>query len=335
MVVMEGLIELGYTVFSNDFRRELIISPDISRESTIILHDNAITFSSKLTEGILIVDSSQGLGPYGDLLSKLGSSRPIAYVNMDDGVNLVDFPITTVAFCTHQNKNARRIGNIFPIPFGLSKSLIRFANESDLLHKGSRATVIDNFRSTFQQGVRNFCYLSLVPHLKRQLTVQSGILDSASYRSLLASSHAVLCYGGEIFRSFENNPGLPVPAIMRNFAHLSADPVILRWDSWRFWECCAFGCAPIMLDFDYYGLVLDQNPVPFLHYIPVRFGEEKFLAEEIGDRLNSDPNFLLNIGMNARNWAMRHYSPAAIASYVLRKIQDFYGITSFSLDTPS
>ena len=90
-----------------------------------------------------------------------------------------------------------------------------------------------------------------------------------------------------------------------------------------------------MLDFDHYGLVLDQNPVPFLHYIPVRFGEEKFLAEEIGDCLSSDPNFLLSIGNNARDWAMRHYSPAAIASYVLKKIQDFYNITSFSLDTPS
>jgi len=332
---MEGLIELGYTVFSNDFRRELIISPDISRESTIILHDNAITFSSKLTEGILIVDSSQGLGPYGDLLSKLGSSRPIAYVNMDDSVNFVDFSEISISFCTHQNKNARRNGNIFPIPFGLSKSLVRLANESVLLHKGLGPTVIDNFRSTFQQSVRNFCYLSLVPHLKRHLTVHSGILDTVRYRSLLASSHAVLCYGGEVFRSFENNPDLPVPSIMRNFAHLSADPVILRWDSWRFWECCAFGCAPIMLDFDHYGLVLDQNPVPFLHYIPVRFGEEKFLAEEIGDRLSSDPNFLLSIGNNARDWAMRHYSPAAIASYVLNKIQDFYNITSFSLDTTS
>lgn len=96
--------------------------------------------------------------------------------------------------------------------------------------------------------------------------------------------------------------------------------VVLRWDSWRFFEAAVMGCAPIHLDFEKYGMSLPVNPTPWEHYIPVDMANVSNLAGRLQSSLSVDPDFIKRIGMNARRWVIDNYSPKTQAQYVLNTV---------------
>lgn len=320
--LVEGLIDLGYTIYTNGFQLAGAITPNLSRPSDSSFLSSVIV-TSALTEGPLIIDHSRGLGPYTESVKSLLGKRRIVFLDMDDSVNFRDFPSDALAFCTHQINNATRYGNIRPMGFSLSRTLIERA-EHQAVSRTGKPSFIHNFRPTFQQGIRNHLELSLVPKLNSNFSIYSGLTSSDEYAARLSTAHAVLAYGGELFKSFKTNPGLPVPPQLQNFRFIVDYPVVTRWDSWRFWESCIFGCAPITLDFDHYGLVLPTPPTPYVHYVPVRFGDEQRLVDQLRDMLADDPSSLLTIGAKARAWALSHYAPRAVADYVMREVDSFF-----------
>ena len=86
-----------------------------------------------------------------------------------------------------------------------------------------------------------------------------------------------------------------------------------QWESWRWWECLAAGCVPIMLDFDYYGAKLPVQPVNWKHYIGLRTDS---LASDI-ERIINEPSLIAAISSSGRKWAREHYSPVATAKRFL------------------
>ena len=87
----------------------------------------------------------------------------------------------------------------------------------------------------------------------------------------------------------------------------------LQWDSFRFWESVAAGCAAFNIDLDYYGVSLPVMPTNGEHYIGVRFDA----IDETIDRLAADPGWLERVGAQGRQWALDHYSPRALATRLL------------------
>jgi hypothetical protein len=87
----------------------------------------------------------------------------------------------------------------------------------------------------------------------------------------------------------------------------------VQWDSFRFWEALAAGCAAINIDLDRYGVSLPVMPVNWTHYIGVNFDR----PAEAAERIAADPGLLERIAAAGRAWALEHYSPPAMAARML------------------
>jgi hypothetical protein len=101
------------------------------------------------------------------------------------------------------------------------------------------------------------------------------------------------------------------------FKELASEPVILRFDSWRYYESALFGACPISLDFERYGLDTSANPVPWKEYVPINFSQINETVSRILVSLNDDPMFFENIGSNARDWILKNHSPKSMAQRLL------------------
>ncbi len=154
---------------------------------------------------------------------------------------------------------------------------------------------------------------TLAKHFVIDRAVDEGGRFVASFYSRLATSLGCLAYGGNFLEDVSRNPilrerGDSVRWIMGD------DPVITRWDSWRFWESLASGCLTVALDFDEYGFQLPVSPVNNTHYLGLRFDR---LNDAI-DILTGDRDRLVEIAERGREWALTHYSPTAMALRFLR-----------------
>ncbi|MBY0431318.1 MAG: glycosyltransferase, partial [Rhodospirillales bacterium] len=95
--------------------------------------------------------------------------------------------------------------------------------------------------------------------------------------------------------------------------HITAGPVVDRWDSWRFWESLAAGCATVHLDFQKYGFLLPEMPRPFQHYLPIDLEN----PSEIVCFLRDQPEKLAEIASAGRDFALQYYSPDRVAARFL------------------
>jgi hypothetical protein len=87
----------------------------------------------------------------------------------------------------------------------------------------------------------------------------------------------------------------------------------IQWDSFRFWESLAAGCSAFNIDLAYYGVTLPVMPTNGEHYFGVRFDS----VDEMVERLHADPASLERVAAAGREWAIAHYSPAALAQRLL------------------
>jgi hypothetical protein len=153
---------------------------------------------------------------------------------------------------------------------------------------------------------------------------QTGHRFSRTYYERLKSSRAVACFCGDLI------PAAPFAhadrylagghrARVRRMLFETLDRVdprprrAIQWDSFRFWEALAAGCAAINIDLARYGVRLPVMPDNWTHYIGVDFDR----PGEAADRLAADPALLERIAAAGRQWALDHYSPRALAARLL------------------
>jgi hypothetical protein len=148
----------------------------------------------------------------------------------------------------------------------------------------------------------------------------------------MSSSSAILAYGGQlVFDYFEpDHEGLqqqatgPSPRETKHcrFHHFRGPVEILRWDGWRFYEACAFGCCPFQLDFEKYGFSLPKPPIPWKEYIPIDLEEVSFLPARLANEIENRPDLFSSIGSAAHRWLIDNASPVSLARVVLETIID-------------
>jgi hypothetical protein len=99
--------------------------------------------------------------------------------------------------------------------------------------------------------------------------------------------------------------------------------VIIRWDSWRWWESLAAGCLTFHLDFERYGFHLPVMPRAWEHYVPIDLADPKGTV----DRLMAERPRWAAIAASGRTWARTHYGPEAVARRFLDHCEaaDFFG----------
>jgi hypothetical protein len=310
--LMQGLQLLGHKIYSNapmtEFKSHGIFPP-FSR-----LMSEDIQITSDLSRGHLIVDAFNGLGDFEKSLKNSARNNKIVLLDMNDGCNLRDYDDNFLVFITHFNKLALRGGKIFPIGFGLSEEAIQLAGQH--IFSERKKDILRNFRPSNNQSVRNGLDLSLLPLLRDHFMITESFSDPDQYIRDLLTHKAVLAYGGDLYKDLRQNEYF---ASFKDlvFKEIASEPVVLRFDSWRFYEAALFGCCPISLDFDRYGLETSANPMAWSEYIPIDFSRIETTTSRIVEEVSKDSFFLEKIGLNARKWVINNHSPRATAMRVL------------------
>jgi hypothetical protein len=216
--------------------------------------------------------------------------------------------------CAHENRFRRLAGNRVPICFGLSSAMIR--KSMQLMPDMPRPeSILYNFRPSLNQDLRASLDLVLLPVMEQRFKVlrrytAPGRWNDEFY-TLLKESMACLAYGGTYEQDFTKNEFFMRNDRFREFSSCveqTRETVVLRWDSWRFWESLVFGCVTIHLDFEEYGFELPVMPGNWKHYIGLNLSELKRDVE----RMMDERELLSEIAWNGRKWAIEHYSPLAV-----------------------
>jgi hypothetical protein len=264
----------------------------------------------------VLVDISHG-NRYVPLESMQGGR--LGYINNSDVGIFCKIPEPYPLFSVHENRFARTGARRHPLAFGPSNALIAASARRAPFAQRRRAA-LRNFRATLSQGVRALLDLAYVPHLKARVTVDDTISPSADYLAALLSTQICLAYGGEFFSPIQTNPWFaekdPATLARHAFERLDAPALVLRWDSWRFWESLVCGCLTVHLDFDKYGFDLAVMPQPWVHYAPIDLDDLKGSVAALLDHEKHWPE----IAEAGRAWAIEHYAPKPTALRVLRQM---------------
>ncbi|GEO80552.1 hypothetical protein [Pararhodospirillum oryzae] len=234
--------------------------------------------------------------------------------NATDHVNLTFFPSDLPVLTAHENRFVRVTGTRVPWAFGITRRML--ANAPATVDGPRRPVFLRTFRPSMNQSVRDMMDFVFLPHLREAVTVEDSSLgvsvSGAEYLNQLAGALGCLAYGGFLFNNMTANPYFH-DALYRDNMQFERSPTILRWDSWRLWECFLTGCVAITLDLDLYGAALPVLPTNWVHYVGLDLAN---LDRDI-DRLRALQDTLPEIGAAGRAWALAHYTPRAQAARFL------------------
>ncbi|MBF0159302.1 MAG: hypothetical protein HQL58_07230 [Magnetococcales bacterium] len=250
---------------------------------------------------------------------------------MSDNLQSYITPEEIPALMAHENRFINISGWRVPWAFGLSQQTIE-ATAGGLPFGQRRPVVLHNFRPSFNQGIRHVLDLALLPWLEQWLTVDRRLSDDdqqavryqdgqgddehglryQDHFDKLKQYQACLAYGGHFFPNLARSNCFKDYGPFKHYTFLQ-DPVVLRWDSFRFWESLAAGCLTLHLDFDRYGFLLPQMPVAWQHYLPVDLSDPKGSVAAIIDQQHR----LADIAAAGQQWALTHYRPQAVAQRLI------------------
>ena len=315
--LMEGLLDLDVPVFTNakELTSRQVSMPLKGRD----LADFQAELHTNYAAYIVDITISNAYIP----LDGIDEQR-VSYLNTSDSNVFCRVPDPFLIFSTHENRFADKGGRRQPIAFGPSKWLIA-QTESLAAFSEREDRILRNFRPTLSQGVRALLDLSFVSLLAERAQIDSALLPAGEYLAALKTSSACLAYGGDFYSPIMHSDWFATNQKdvhdQHSFIRLDKDALVLRWDSWRFWEAMVTGCVAIHLDFEKYGFDLPVMPEAWVHYAPIDLDNIERSAEDLLDRKSEWPL----ISEQGRAWAIEYYAPKPAAERVLTTILDHTG----------
>lgn len=283
-----GLRKLSIPVFSNIIHSLFEPKPiELLSDSLYVFQVTAKSYSS---------DYMQAIADY-------PTHHKVIICTADMSNELVT-PPDILSFVAHENRFLRVIGHRKAWAFGLSDNILSQASNNTPF-PARRKVVLRNFRPSFNQSVRNCLDLCLLPHLKKHFEIDWEISDQ--HFTKLKTYFGCLAYGGHFRENLMRNPFFATREEYQHYGHAFTylkEPVITRWDSWRFWESLAAGCLTFHLDFEKYGFQLPVMPIAWKHYIPIDLEDPKGTVEQLMDRMSE----LSTISCQGQVWAKQNYA---------------------------
>jgi len=326
-LLIQGIRDIGGIRLSGNFDNSVVINCNASIGRPRIVDIDIHTGVPSTGINILVVDDNiDGLSfsshkDFWSNVQQLASNCRVIVINSTDSANIAMYPkALSRVFIAHASHSFFKDSAYNPQSYGVSTELIE--ESTDSLSRGiSRKprSIFHNFGRSLNQTVRQAGYLSFITSFTEHYSVSQLKGTGDVYAAHLASQEAMFVYGGNFTWRLDDYFRLVGQDVIYD-AHdgtYQSDVAVVRWDSWRFWECCLFACAPIMLDFEFYGLRLPVLPVPWKEYIPVRFDTPESTLKRLADHLNDNPVYFQQVGLNARKWAIQNYSPAVRARRIL------------------
>lgn len=319
--LIQGFEALNFKIKSNArINRDIVDSRGISRPFSIT-DPPFIERAEPTNTDIVLIDVTHGFGDL-DNLNRLLENKYALLINMSDHANFQDYTSRVNILTAHKNNFVERIGNFYPMPFGLSSDIIhRHRSLSKSL--GIRENIVlSNFKPSLAQGVRNFLSLSLEEAISKSGNLRRGAISQDKYPDFLTENKFICTYGGDIYRDLRLAGDYGDDPFFGNntyaFKKLEKECVILRWDSWRVYEAGLFGCIPLMLDYDIYGFSLNSTPPQEL-YINIDMSNMGASLSKLEELILKD-NMAEDISKSLSEWFLDKYCPEALASHTLNII---------------
>lgn len=288
--------------------------------------------------------------PLPDGLFKSGRRYRTVYMDSHDGYRTIswepEFRQFDLILRAKLNKRAWHPSNMRPWVLGLNNRILDATADGEPFAARQHAILV-NFGAShpYPHGTRDVAAREFEPRIAKLLPIdrtkddlsappadplgalmwrQTGYRFSRSYYERLKRTQAVACFCGDLI------PAAPFADADRYLAGGNRARIrrqlfelldlvdrrprrALQWDSFRFWEAAAAGCATFNIDLEYYGVSLPVMPVNGEHYFGVRFDS----VDETIDRISADPSLLERVARQGRQWALDHYAPRAMAQRFL------------------
>jgi hypothetical protein len=336
LAIAEGLNHLGVETYGNvDYWKTDPHSSafQITSNSAVCYSDcDAVVFSSTL-----YAYNRQDLLP--TALFRPTRRYKLIFVDSADGIRTPGFnsELRSVDFVlkTHYCQKHDYPSNFKPWQFGLTNRIITSVKPLPFARRKNELLV--NFR--VPHHVRDLAAKIITPALYPTLITnsQTDSFDERSFSQLdqlfwtqtgrrhypefyarLGSSKACAAFGGTLAKPLSESKDLLSRLVRRidaKFDILNYDR-IYQFDSWRFWESLVSGCVTLHVDLEKYGAVLPVMPENRKHYLGVDFSR---LEQSVNDLRQFDK--YEDIAANAREWALRNYSPTRVAERILNLIE--------------
>ena len=277
-------------------------------------------------------------------LFKPGRRYRTVYMDSHDGYRTVswepEFRQFDLILRAKLNRRASHPDNMRPWALGLNNRILQATGAASPFADRER-TMLVNFGAShpYSHGTRDLAASRVLPRIERVIPIdrtkddlsaapsdpyealmwrQTAHRFARGYYERLKRSQAVACFCGDMI------PAAPFAGADRYLAGGGRarlrralfelldrfDPRprrAIQWDSFRFWEAMAAGCAAINIDLEYYGVALPVMPINGQHYLGVRFDA----VDEAVDRLAAEPALLERVARQGREWALANYSPRA------------------------
>lgn len=288
--------------------------------------------------------------PLPEGLFKPGRRYRTVYMDSHDGYRTVswepEFRQFDLILRAKMNGRAWHPDNMRPWVLGLNRRIIEATAGAPAFSTRARKLLV-NFGAShpFSHGTRVIAAARFEPKIGRAIAIdrtkddlsrppedpydalmwrQTGYRFSRTYYERLKSTQAVACFCGDMIppAPFRNPDRYLVGgnrARLRRMVYEAAawfDPRprrSIQWDSFRFWEALAAGCATFNIDLPRYGVQLPVMPVNWEHYIGIDFDR----VDESVDRIVADPGILERVAAGGQQWAGTNYSPKALAERLL------------------
>jgi hypothetical protein len=284
-------------------------------------------------------------------LFKPGRRYRTVYMDSHDGYRTVswerEFRQFDLILRAKLNRRAWHPENMRPWVLGLNNRILDATAGAPPFAERAH-TMLVNFGAShpYPHGTRDIAARTFDPHIAKCISLdrtkdnlqtpptdpfdalmwrQTGRRFSRAYYERLKHSQAVACFCGDMIPAapFADPDRYLVGGGRARLRRIlfewfdRADPRprrAMQWDSFRFWEALAAGCAVFNIDLDYYGVEMPVMPVNGEHYIGVRFDK----VGDLIDRLAAAPEWLQRVAAQGRAWALEHYAPRAHATRMLK-----------------
>lgn len=355
--IAEGLKELGYSFHARHdywFEEPGDAKPLFQAAPDVVPEECDLVIGTFMIFGVTKEDQRAEQGTFLKLIGKRSAKTKLVFIDDSDGYAVPswrpEFGGCDLICRTKYNVRAYAPANAVPWAIGLTNRTLRMADSVAEPAERKRAIYVNYgashaFEHTTRFKAKTLLHPALAPELEtyqpefadlstppddpydRLMWEQTSKRHSRVYFERMKSCAVSSAFCGDEIPAAPWNPagycvGGGKARLRRKFydlvQRLGRRPMrLISGDSFRFWESLACGTVPFQADFDHYGLKLPVQPLPYEHYIPVRFDSLKGSIAGIKKALPQ----LAAIGAGGREWAIEHYSPRAVARRLLEMLK--------------